>query len=146
MPYRARHRSLTCGAPAAKLFQENRETVHVRTVIGEQQKKAQRSKDDSSEPVLRLCGIWAGTRPKSFLAAGCFHTQFFTIKYGRLVESGRRGRISFSGYWTRPSGFRSSHGYSGNFLLTTGNAKPFKIADLTNPIHQPGRGENEKDQ
>jgi len=27
-----------------------------------------------------------------------------------------------------------AHGYSGNFLLTTGNAKPFKIADLTNPI------------
>jgi hypothetical protein len=26
-----------------------------------------------------------------------------------------------------------AHGYSGNFLLTTGNAKPFKIADLTNP-------------
>jgi hypothetical protein len=30
-----------------------------------------------------------------------------------------------------------AHGYSGNFLLTTGNAKPFKIADLTNPILQP---------
>jgi hypothetical protein len=27
--------------------------------------------------------------------------------------------------------------YSGNFLRTTGNAKPFKIADLTNPILQP---------
>jgi hypothetical protein len=30
-----------------------------------------------------------------------------------------------------------AHGYVGNFLLTTGNAKPFKIADLTNPILQP---------
>src|ERR1700730_6377386 len=30
-----------------------------------------------------------------------------------------------------------AHGYTGNFLLTTGNAKPFKIADLTNPILQP---------
>jgi hypothetical protein len=27
--------------------------------------------------------------------------------------------------------------YVGNFLLTTGNAKPFKIADLTNPILKP---------
>jgi hypothetical protein len=30
-----------------------------------------------------------------------------------------------------------AHEYGGNFLLTTGNAKPFKIADLTNPILQP---------
>jgi hypothetical protein len=30
-----------------------------------------------------------------------------------------------------------AHEYSGNFLLTTGNAKPFKIADLINPILQP---------
>src|SRR5262249_67940 len=30
-----------------------------------------------------------------------------------------------------------AHGYSGNFLLTTENAKPFKIADLTKPILQP---------
>ena len=30
-----------------------------------------------------------------------------------------------------------AHGYTGNFLLTRGNAKPFKIADLTNPILQP---------
>jgi hypothetical protein len=75
-----------------KLSQENRETAHVRAVIDEQQKKAHRSsKYDSSEPLLRLYGIRAGTGPKSFLAAGYFHTQFFTIKYSRLVESGRRG-------------------------------------------------------
>jgi hypothetical protein len=30
-----------------------------------------------------------------------------------------------------------AHGYGGNFLLATGNAKPFKIADLTNPVLQP---------
>src|SRR5437660_7586904 len=30
-----------------------------------------------------------------------------------------------------------AHPYVGSFLLTTGNAKPFKIADLTNPILQP---------
>jgi hypothetical protein len=30
-----------------------------------------------------------------------------------------------------------AHEYTGNFLLTTVNAKPFKIADLTNPILQP---------
>ena len=120
-----------------KFFQENGETVHVRAVIGEQQKKAHRSKYDFSEPVLRLCGIWAGTRPKSFLAAGCFHTQFFTIKYGRLVESGRRGRISSPDTGPGPVVSDPAHGYSGNFLLTTGNAKPFKIADLTNPILQP---------
>ena len=30
-----------------------------------------------------------------------------------------------------------AHRYVGGFLLTTGNAKPFKIADLTNPILQP---------
>jgi hypothetical protein len=39
--------------------QENRETVHVRAVIDEQQKKAPRSKYNSGEPVLRLCGVWA---------------------------------------------------------------------------------------
>jgi hypothetical protein len=30
-----------------------------------------------------------------------------------------------------------AHGFVGSFLLTTGNAKPFKIADLSNPILQP---------
>ena len=30
-----------------------------------------------------------------------------------------------------------AHRFVGSFLLTTGNAKPFKIADLTNPILQP---------
>jgi hypothetical protein len=30
-----------------------------------------------------------------------------------------------------------AHSYVGSFLLTTGNAKPFKIGDLTNPILQP---------
>jgi hypothetical protein len=30
-----------------------------------------------------------------------------------------------------------AHRYVGSFLLTTGNAKPFKIADLTNPILKP---------
>jgi len=38
-----------------------------------------------------------------------------------------------------------AHGYSGNFLLTTGNAKPFKIADLTNPIHEMVCAENNED-
>jgi hypothetical protein len=27
-----------------------------------------------------------------------------------------------------------AHSFVGNFLLTTGNAKPFKIADVSNPI------------
>jgi hypothetical protein len=35
-------------------------------------------------------------------------------------------------------------GYSGKFLLTTGNAKPFKIADLTIRFFSLGRGENER--
>jgi len=40
-----------------------------------------------------------------------------------------------------------AHGYVGSFLLTTGNAKPFKIADLSNPNPAAlGRGENEKNQ
>jgi len=30
-----------------------------------------------------------------------------------------------------------AHGFVGSYLLTTGNAKPFKIADLSNPILQP---------
>jgi hypothetical protein len=120
-----------------KFFQENGETVHVRAVIGEQQKKAHRSKYDSSEPVLRLCGIWAGTRPKSFLAAGFFHAQFFTIKYGRLVESWRRGRISFSGYGTRPGGFRSSPRVPWQFPAYHWEREALQDCGLTNPILQP---------
>jgi hypothetical protein len=30
-----------------------------------------------------------------------------------------------------------AHGFTGNFLRTTGNAKPFKVGDLANPILQP---------
>jgi hypothetical protein len=30
-----------------------------------------------------------------------------------------------------------AHGFTGNFLRTTGNAKPFKVGDLSNPILQP---------
>src|SRR5258708_26473746 len=110
-------------------------------------KKAHRSKYDSSEAVLRLCGIWAGTRPKSFLAAGCFHTQFFTIKYGRLVESGRRGRISFSGYGTRPGGFRSSPRVQWQFPAYHWEREA--LQDCGPHQSDPsalGRGENEKDQ
>jgi hypothetical protein len=91
---------------------ENGETVHVRVSADEQRKKVQCSKYDFCGPVLRRCDFWAGARSR------CFQAGRTDTGPGPVVSD-------------------PAHSYVGSFLLTTGNAKPFKIADLTNPILQP---------
>ena len=145
MQYRARHRSLTCSSPATKILPTkwgDRPTMSALPSVSSKRKRMA-----ASTILLRVCCICAGTRPRSFRSAECFHTQFFTIKYGRLVESGSRRRISSSGCGTRPGRVRSSPRVQWQFPAYHWEREA--LQDCGPQQSDPsalGRGENEKDQ
>jgi hypothetical protein len=110
------HCSLTCGFAATTMLAKNG--------------------DPSVSAFPPMCSA-SKCNAASTILAGLFwtaDTRFLAIEHSRLVEIRCRPRIS-----SRPGPVvsDSAQSYVGNFLLTTGNAKPFKIADLTNPILQP---------
>ena len=53
------------------------------------------------------------------------------------ADAALRAALLVDSWLRRNENITMIHSYVGSFLLTTGNAKPFKIADLTNPILQP---------